>query len=124
VVDDDPSVCKALRRLLQSAEMDVETYTSGESFLRIERDREPDCLVLDICMPGLSGPDLYNRLLDRGATIPVVFITALGDDGGTDDGVIVLRKPFEDEALLDAIRRATQSDPPADRSSVGPKAYS
>lgn len=88
--------------------MDVDTYTSGESFLLATVKREPDCLVLDIRMPGMSGPDLRDRLLAMGRHIPVVFITAHAED---ENGLVrgateVLRKPFGDEVLLDAIGRA------------------
>lgn len=108
VVDDDPSVCKALARLLRIAGMEVETFESAERFLRAPLRREPDCLVLDIRMPAMSGPDLRDRLHAAGRRIPVVFITAHADDedgapGGT---AKVLRKPFDGQVLLDAIHLA------------------
>jgi FixJ family two-component response regulator len=111
VVDDDPSVCKALRRLLRSARMDVETFTSGEDFLHSLPGREPDCMVLDVRMPGMTGPDLRDRLAGTGRRIPIVFITAHAEEmapewraaGGGED---VLHKPFDDQALLDAIARS------------------
>lgn len=111
VIDDDPSVCRALRRLLMSADMDVETHLSGKSFLEANSRREPDCLILDITMPGMSGPELRDRLRASGRRIPVVFITAHAQDenglaGGTTE---ILRKPFGDQALLEAIRRAIQN---------------
>ncbi len=114
VIDDDASVCKALRRLLQTAHMDVETYPSSESFLLAVGDRRPDCLVLDIRMPGLTGPELRDRLLELGHRIPVVFITAHAEDLGPQHsgagGIAeVLHKPFRGEALLAAIDRAVQS---------------
>lgn len=114
VIDDDPSVCKALRRLLLTAQMDVETCASGEAFLTRILPREPDCLVLDMRMPGLSGPDLLHRLQAAGRPIPVVFITAHGDE---EDGLAgkteVLRKPFDDSALLGAIHRAAGNGNPS-----------
>lgn len=108
VIDDDRSVCRALRRLLLSAGMDVETYGSGESFLKADRRREPDCLILDIRMPGMSGPELHDRILAMGLRIPVVFITAHAEEelSLADLGAEVLRKPFGDQALLDAIHRS------------------
>jgi len=114
VVDDDPSVCKALRRLLRAAHMDVETYPSSQSFLLAIDGRRPDCLVLDVRMPGLTGPELRDRLLELGYRFPVVFITAHAEELAFEAAVVgrvaeVLRKPFRDEALLAAIGRAVQS---------------
>ncbi len=108
VVDDDLSVCRALRRLLQSAGMWVETNISGESFLQTPLEREPDCLILDVRMPGMSGPQLRDRIRDLGCQTPVVFITAHAEDESGLDGMDeeVLRKPFGDQALIDAIHRA------------------
>jgi FixJ family two-component response regulator len=108
VVDDDPSVCSALRRLLQTAAMEVETFISAEEFLRSTLGRDPDCLVLDIRMPGMTGPELRDRLRAMGRYIPIVFITAHAEeeDGAAGDHAVVLHKPFDDQALLDAIRRA------------------
>jgi FixJ family two-component response regulator len=110
VVDDDPSVRRALRRLLLSAGMDVETYGSGAGFMEAALDREPDCVILDIRMPGMSGPELHDRILAMGRRIPVVFITAHAEDedGLASRGTEVLRKPFGDLALLDAIHRSIQ----------------
>jgi FixJ family two-component response regulator len=111
VIDDDSSVCRALRRLLQSAQMEVETHPSGESFLLAVDGRRPDCLVLDMRMPGLTGPELRDRLHDLGHRIPVVFITAHAEELAPERGVgipEVLRKPFRGELLLAAIGRAVQ----------------
>jgi two-component system response regulator DctR len=111
VIDDDSSVCRALRRLLQVAQMDVETYPSGESFLVAVDGRRPDCLVLDIRMPGLTGPEVRDRLHELGHRIPVVFITAHALELKPEPGVgiaEVLHKPFRGEVLLAAIGRAVQ----------------
>ena len=112
VVDDDPSVCRALRRLLQSAGMEVETSSSAEGFLHATLRREPDCLVLDIRMPGISGPELRDRLYAMGRRIPVVFITAHGEgeDGTAAAQATILHKPFGDEELLNAIHTAVLRD--------------
>jgi FixJ family two-component response regulator len=111
VIDDDPSVCKAVRRLLRIAQMDVETYSSAENFLLAVLARTPDCLVLDVRMPGITGPELRDQMHDAGRHTPIVFITAhdeevppgRGSGAGTAE---VLLKPFGDEALLGAIGRA------------------
>ena len=113
VVDDDQSVCKALRRLLRASLMEVETYASGQAFLDVVLKRDPDCLILDIRMPGLTGPDLRDRLQEMGRRIPIVFITAHAEDVLTErslnaDGADVLRKPFGDRELLDAITRTVR----------------
>jgi FixJ family two-component response regulator len=115
VVDDDPSVCKAVRRLLRTSGMDVEAYTSGDEFILALHDRKPDCLVLDIRMPGMTGPELQQRLVDMEQFIPIVFITAHAEDIVPDRsqqiaGMDVLHKPFDDETLLAAIQRAIHSN--------------
>jgi FixJ family two-component response regulator len=117
VVDDDPSVCKALGRLLRTSRMDVQTYASGAALLFALEGRRPDCLVLDIRMPVMTGPELQQRLLDQGLDIPVVFITAHAEDAVTEfqlrsTGVEILHKPFDDQALLDAIYRAMERGSP------------
>jgi FixJ family two-component response regulator len=111
VIDDDPSVRRALRRLLRAADLDVETYPSGPAFLRDGASRDPDCLVLDVRMPEMSGPQLRRRLRDAGRTTPIVFITAHEEDPAPGPGepaetTEVVRKPFDDEALLAAVGRA------------------
>lgn len=113
IVDDDSSVCKALGRLLRTSNMDVETYASGDEFLGAARGRTPDCLILDIRMPAMTGLELRQRLLDTGDDYPIVFITAHGEDVVTerrvrDAGVDILRKPFDNQVLLDAIDHAIQ----------------
>jgi len=122
VIDDDQSVCKALRRLLRSARMEVETYLSGKAFLDDVLERDPDCLILDIRMPGLTGPDLRDRLQEMGRRIPIVFITAHAEDVAserslTGDGADVLRKPFGDRELLDAIARTVRKSARGKKSS-------
>jgi FixJ family two-component response regulator len=124
VVDDDPSVCRALGRLLRSAGIDVETRPSGESFLGTALPREPDCLVLDVRMPGMTGPQLRQRLLAAGRRIPVVFITAnaVDEDALTGGEEEILRKPFGGQALVDAIERAAArgDGPSPERETKGP----
>lgn len=110
VIDDDPSVCRALHRLLRAAGMDVETYASAAGFLGRALPGEPDCLVLDIHMPGMTGPALRDRLREEGRRIPIVFITghSADENGDVGDGTRVLRKPFGAQALLDAIHLAVR----------------
>jgi len=111
VVDDDLSVRRGLERLLRSAGYRVETFASALEFLERDGLDDPGCLVLDIRMPGLSGFDLQQMLTARGHDVPIIFVTGHGDipmavraiKAGAAD---FLTKPFDDKAILDAIRQA------------------
>jgi FixJ family two-component response regulator len=111
VVDDDESVREALMGLLRSAGFGAETYASAEEFLRSGSLEETECLILDVRMPGIGGVELRRYLEMAGHDIPVIFITAHGDDSTRAQAlganvVEFLTKPFDDEALLEAIERA------------------
>jgi FixJ family two-component response regulator len=111
VVEDDASLRKAIAELVRSEGLAVETFPSAEAFLAFEPLDGPSCLVLDLQLPGPSGLELQAALGDAQRTMPIVFITGHGTvpasvralQGGAVD---FLEKPFEDEALLDGIRRA------------------
>jgi two-component system, LuxR family, response regulator FixJ len=111
VVDDDPSVRRAVDRLLRAEGYRVETFASGSEFLQALGRGLTGCLVLDVRMPGLSGFEVLECLAARSCTLPVVLITGHGDipmavramNAGC---VSFLAKPFEDEMLLDAVREA------------------
>ena len=111
VVDDEASVLTALGRLLRLADYQVSAFASGEDFLASLSARRPDCAILDIHMPGLSGFDVQARLCAAHSDIPVVFITA-SDDLALDQKVAatraakLLRKPFSNDALLAAVEAA------------------
>ena len=110
MIDDDPSVRKALERLIRSAKMEVRTFASAEEFLD-SHVALPDCMIVDIYMPGMSGLDLQQRLHADHFEVPLVFISAHDDERIREDvmaaGAIgFLHKPFEDNALLDFIARA------------------
>jgi len=111
IVDDDLSVRRALRRLVQSAGYIVETFASACEFLASMPSDRTACLVLDIHLGGMSGFELQRRLAADRAAIPIIFITA-HDDTATRErvrqsgGAAYLRKPFDKRALLDAIGRA------------------
>jgi FixJ family two-component response regulator len=116
VVDDEPSVRKALGRLLTASHMDVETFASGQEFLDSLSSRRPDCVVLDLHMPGLSGLDVQHELARGGAELPIVIVTAHEDAerraqclaaGAT----AYLLKPLDERTLLDAIGKATAALP-------------
>ena len=111
VIDDDASACKALSRLLHAVNMDVLSYCSALDFLENGESHNPDCLVLDIHMPGMSGIELRDHLHGHARPIPVVFITAHDEadvlkkaqDGGAAECFL---KPVDDRALIGAIERA------------------
>jgi FixJ family two-component response regulator len=111
IVDDDESVRESLPDLLKELGFSVQTFSSGEEFLASEYVVQTRCLILDIAMPGMSGPDLHRQLKHRGQEIPVVFITGHGDQSIRphliQQGAIeCLFKPFSEAALLDAINAA------------------
>lgn len=113
VVDDDPSVRKALERLLRSADYDAKTFASAPEFLDFTCPDTPGCLILDIKMPELSGLELQDRLSEKGISLPIIFITGHGTvpasvkafKAGAMD---FLQKPFKDAELLDAISRGIE----------------
>jgi two-component system, LuxR family, response regulator FixJ len=115
VVDDDQAVRGAIRALLESVHLTVETYASAEDFLERDDPGRPGCLVLDIRMPGASGLQLQDTLNARNIHIPIIFVTGHGDVPLTvramhAGAVDFLEKPFDDQALLDAIHRAVARD--------------
>ncbi len=116
VVDDDASVRKSLSRLLHGAGYEVDAFSSAEAFLARDPASQPDCLVLDISMGGMSGLELRAELLHSGVKIPIVFITA-HDDAATLRGLREtpetpwLRKPFDESLLFDAIGTAMRGTP-------------
>jgi FixJ family two-component response regulator len=111
VIDDDASVRKAFGRLLRSANLDAETFSSGEEFLSSPKQKENACIIIDIRMPGIDGFDLLERLTSGGIRTPVIAISA-HDDAETREharelgAVGFFRKPVDDQALLDAIHWA------------------
>lgn len=115
VVDDDEAVRDALRLLLKSAKLPVQDYASPAEFLDCLDPGQSGCLVLDIHMPGLNGLQLQDELQRRNVTIPIIFITGHGDvsmavQAMKQGAVEFLQKPFRDEDLLTAIRKAFERD--------------
>ena len=111
VVDDNESVRESLPDLLQHSGFYVEAFSSAEAFLQYQAVGASNCLILDVGLPGMSGPDLQQELKRRGQYIPIVFITAQGDKSLRPQliargAVAVLFKPFSDTALLDAVNSA------------------
>ena len=115
VVDDDPSVRRAIKRLIESMGLRVELFASAQEFQQADRPDVPGCLVLDIRLPSKSGLDLQRELADDNQQIPIIFITAHGDIPMTvramkAGAVEFLTKPFRDQDLLDAIHNALERD--------------
>lgn len=116
VVDDDPSVCRAIKRLVESVGLRVQLFGSAEEFMGGREPLDsPTCLVLDIRLPGMSGLDFQRELATVGIHIPIIFITAHGDIPMTvramkAGAVEFLTKPFRDQDLLDAIQQGLERD--------------
>jgi FixJ family two-component response regulator len=115
VVDDDPSVRRAVKRLVESVGLQVELFGSAQQFLQASRPDLPSCLVLDIRLRGISGLDFQQELAETDVRIPIIFITAHGDIPMTvramkAGAVEFLTKPFRDQDLLDAIQIALDRD--------------
>ncbi len=115
VVDDDVSVREALRNLLRSVGLQAKTFYTAQQFMADERPDTAGCLVLDVCLPGLSGLDLQRELAKAGIDIPIVFITGHGDipmsvRAMKAGAVEFLTKPFRDQDLLDAVQDAIAMD--------------
>lgn len=111
VVDDDESVRESLPDLLNELGFAVAAFASAEEFLESDHVDETRCLVLDVSMPGMSGPELHCELIRSGKNIPVIFITAHADDtvrpSLLEQGSVgCLFKPFSDAALLEALNAA------------------
>jgi FixJ family two-component response regulator len=112
IVDDDPSVLKALARLLSVRSFVARTYQSGAQFLDSLAEGPPDCLILDLQMPEMTGLELQQNLNRRGLRIPTIIITAHDEAGMRDrcksaGAVAYLSKPVQDTLLFDAIAAAT-----------------
>lgn len=115
VIDDDESLREALKSLIRSVGLRVETFASAREFLESPRPDLPACLILDVRMPGLSGLDLQRDLAEANIHIPIIFITGHGDipmsvRAMKAGAVEFLTKPFRDQDLLDAIQQALDRD--------------
>jgi FixJ family two-component response regulator len=115
VVDDDESVRESLPDLLREIGFDVRAFASAEEFLASDCVGDTDCLILDVAMPGMSGPDLQLELSRRRSAIPIVFITAQREDGLRPrlleaGAVDCLFKPFSETALLEALSVALRTN--------------
>ncbi len=119
VLDDEPQFCKALGRLLKTYGFEVVTFALGEDLLAARASRWPDCLLLDLHMPGLSGFQVLERLAAQRVPMPVVVVTGHDQPGNAErvralGAVEYLLKPLSESQLLAAIGTATKA--PTDRS--------
>jgi RNA polymerase sigma factor (sigma-70 family) len=115
VVDDDPSVGRAIKRLVESVGLQAAQFGSAQEFLRSQRPDTCSCLVLDVRLPGISGLDFQRQLAEANTNIPIIFISAHGDVPMTvramkAGAVEFLTKPFRDQDLLDAVQIALERD--------------
>jgi len=114
VVDDDRSIVEAIVSLLESVGYNAEGFVSAQDFLNSTKLRSTACLILDVRMPGMGGLELQRRLAAESVRIPIIFITAHGDQEVsaevlTTGATALLRKPFSQESLLGALRSALVS---------------
>ena len=123
VVDDDASVCRAISRLLRSLGMNADTFTSGHEFIKHIQTMpsfRPDCVVLDVQMPGMNGLEVQDLLIRGEHPLPIIFITAHDEMGVREralqaGAVAFLHKPFNDELLIKTLNEAIL------RGAVGPE---
>jgi FixJ family two-component response regulator len=113
VVDDDESVCRALKTLLMTYQFEVETFNSAKSFFDAVPNDKPGLLVLDIHMPGTDGWAVHKRILDSGSKRPVIFISAEKQYNAANrafkaGAVGFLQKPFDGQVLVDLINTASE----------------
>jgi FixJ family two-component response regulator len=116
IVDDDESVCRAIKRLVRSLAMDADTFASGQAFLELIEAMpsfRPDCVVLDMQMPGVTGLEVQQRMASSHRNFPIIFITAHDEVGVREramagGAVAFLRKPFNDELFIKTLRAALE----------------
>ena len=116
VVEDDDSVRESLRRLIRSVGYAIQAFSTAEQFLNSDQLRQTRCLILDVKLPGMDGLELQRQLIANRFEIPIIFITAHGDDAARvralrNGALEYLFKPFSEEALLDAINMSLTARP-------------
>jgi FixJ family two-component response regulator len=112
IVDDDESVCRALKTLLMTYDFVVQTFNSAQSFFNAVSPDTPGCLLLDIHMPGVDGWNVQKEILSSGSKRPVIFISAEKQDTATDRAMQVgalgfLQKPVHGQTLVDLINKSS-----------------
>jgi RNA polymerase sigma factor (sigma-70 family) len=115
VVDDDPVVCRSMKRLIGTLGLEAQTFNSAHDFLRAQRPNAPGCLVLDVRLPDLSGLDLQQELAKAHVDLPIIFVTGHADipmsvRAMKAGAVEFLTKPFREQDLLEAIQHGIAQD--------------
>ena len=115
IVDDDPSARQGLLRLVSAAGMNAESFNSAKDFLESEKYKMPGCIILDVRMPEMTGPELQDQLTNEGAEMPIIFLSGHADVPTTAStmrkgAVNFLTKPVDGEDLLKAIRESLSKD--------------
>jgi FixJ family two-component response regulator len=116
IVDDEEPVRKALKRLLRASGLEAESYASGKEFLQARAARQPDCVVLDLHMPGMSGLEVLRELRESRSGLPTVMITAYDEPASREQclaagAAAYLRKPLDERLLLNAISATVKRTP-------------
>ncbi len=123
IVDDEEPVRRALRRLFLAAGIDVETFATGYEFLASVKTQRPDCAVIDLRLPGLTGLDVQERLVEAGIPLPTVIVTG-HDQAGIAERVMAagasayLLKPLDEESLLKAVASVCAAAPGSRKASA------
>ena len=113
IVDDDESVCRALKTQLMTYDFEVKTFNSAQSFFDTVSQDDPGCLLLDIHMPGLDGWEIQKKIINSGSKRPVIFISAEKKDNVADRALQVgavgfLQKPVNAQTLVDLINSSVK----------------
>jgi FixJ family two-component response regulator len=113
IVDDDPSICEATMSLLKANGFRTRSFCSAAEFLNCRQLEETNCLILDLRLSGMSGPELQRHLAEKNCRIPIIFITAHGTPENHEEAmragaIAFLSKPFSEEALLNSIHLALE----------------
>lgn len=115
IVDDDESVCRALKTLLMTFDFEVMTFNSAQGFFDAVSNDDPGCLVLDIHMSGMDGWTAQKKILESGSKRPIIFISAEKQENATNRALKVgaigfLQKPFDGQTLVDLINSSSESN--------------
>ena len=122
IIDDDRSVREAVKSLIRSLGYEAVTFASAEEYLGADSDRDSECIITDVQMPGMTGIDLQDRLIADGYRRPIILMSALSaEDAGADASTTAasrfLKKPFSDERLIDCLDRVLKDPVPNTRQS-------
>ena len=115
IIDDDPSVRTGLTRIVKAAGINVESFESAGAFLSSDKYKEHGCILLDVHMPEMTGPELQEKLIEAGSSMPIIFLSAHGDIPTTvkslkKGAVDFLEKPVDQEDLMAAIQVSLEQD--------------